>query len=254
MTIVAGFRCSDGIVLAADREVTYSDLLKVQRGTFCSVESFTADGGHSVVFAGAGERDYLGYFFEKVSDYIHSGMTSDAIQKCLQEAMHEVYKTHIYPFHSVQPEAILQMLIGVVVRGEQPTLLRAHKSLVTKAANFDSIGYGSTLAHYLADRMVSQRTLSLREAKPIAAGIVQKVGRYVPYCSDEVEMVVIDGDAKLKKFDPFLSELAEAPLYLIERSMEEFLSRIGEWETDKEEFDSRFAELEKQIRERLGFT
>lgn len=242
MTIAVGFRCTDGLVLAADRQVTCEDLLKLYRRKIGVV-----DVPHEkvLVIVGAGDTDYFGYLYTEIADNFQGKSLHD-IRGLLQEITEDTYKKHIHPYHE-QPESVLAAIVGVSVKGEGTALFRIHKSIVIDAEPITAIGSGSILATYLADRFF-YKTLSVEEAKFLAATIGQKVGAYDPYCGSDADVCIIGNNGEHKFVDS--SEIGEmqSKLFLVDDELQAFLGSCWTWLGSEKEFDKRFQELRKKLR------
>jgi 20S proteasome alpha/beta subunit len=63
MTIAAGFKCSDGLVLCADREMTYGNALKVSEG---KIQHLVSEAGTTLGITGAGHWTYIRMAAQKI--------------------------------------------------------------------------------------------------------------------------------------------------------------------------------------------
>lgn len=139
MTAIAAFRCSDGLVMAADTEETYPDN-KVY--TF-KLFPFEREGKRMCI-AGSGIGYLIDYAKDEIASALDSGITSVAhFETNLRRVMRELYEKD-FPLYPVDrdSERQIQLLIGVQFVDEsnssrwlEPALFECQSNLVTVPRN-----------------------------------------------------------------------------------------------------------------------
>ena len=155
MTIAAGFPCSDGIVLCADTQETYGDLLKLNMPKIIAFPQDTLPCPLRLMVAGAGS----GPFIDKLASESWKRLVRDAPQN-IEEAcdsvdqsikdVHEEFGRIFQHGQLPSVELIVSLHIGAGFR-----LLKCFGPVVNDAAPYASVGMGGYLADYISDRMFS---------------------------------------------------------------------------------------------------
>lgn len=149
VTVIAGFVCCDGIVVAADTEHN-SSVAKFQRKKIIYYE----DADCAVRFAYAGHTDYTDMAIDKMRRAIStSDKTLPGMQAACEEVLLNVYGSHISPFFDMNDQNRPQILLLIAVRvtsGEMQ-LFRVVDTTVSPVAYFDALGTGEYLARSMAD-------------------------------------------------------------------------------------------------------
>ena len=152
MSIAAGFKCSDGVILATDLEITEPSMLKRPGGK----GTFISDGkGLNIGIVGAGEYDVLAYACEIVLRDIYAETFEGVVDK-LRRNLNRLYRNDI---RAAWPEQewgnLLQLLVGVTFK--KGTLLdwglyMSDRSVLRRAGPYDFVGIGKELAYYIVGR------------------------------------------------------------------------------------------------------
>lgn len=246
MTIAAGFRCGDALVLCADTEVTVGTDLKLRR---TKVLTYEAD-DCKILFVGAGNADFIRMVSQKICNAVGPSPTHYEIQCLVEKTLLNVFRNHIrwYPTPEDQ-KPNFELLVSVWTKDEGLELLKTSATAINRGGNFECIGWGAALAGYLADKRYSY-LLTEKEGMAVAIYILQQAKDYVPYCGKESSVQILRADGTIKSvsttqivqqeeyFDEF--ELAATDLLL-----------AGYIEDDDKEFDVRlrdFGDRLKQIR------
>ena len=139
MTAIAAFRCTNGLVMAADTEESYPDN-KVY--TF-KLFPFDRDGKRMCI-AGSGIGYLIDYAKDEIASTLDSGISNVAdFEKNLRRIMRELYETHfkLYPVDH-DSERQIQLLVAVQFVDEanssswlEPALFECQSNLVTVPKN-----------------------------------------------------------------------------------------------------------------------
>ena len=126
MTIAAGFRCSDGVVVCADREHT-TDMGKFKGDKILTRRLSTE---LRLIVTGAGTSDFIGITADSLEGFLKSKSAklrqlSDLLG-LIDEWGHEFYATHLLPAKAAQDQAApsIASIVAVKLRGEVEDFLR----------------------------------------------------------------------------------------------------------------------------------
>jgi hypothetical protein len=144
MTIAAGFRCYDGVVLCTDSEHY------VGQSKFYGKKIFQAEARNaSVYIAGAGHDDYIKSAAESMETEITGKIVSlDQIKAAFQEIVLDLYRTHFAPSRQANdpnsPSMSLLLAVKVNTYGMKPSVAdeafrKAENSGVRNAVELEKI-------------------------------------------------------------------------------------------------------------------
>jgi 20S proteasome alpha/beta subunit len=170
VTLVAGFRCSDGLVVCADRQVSSPDSIKYYEPKITIEYGF----GNSILFAYSGLPSLAREAREKILRRLEAvGFQAETVY----EAADEILTNMGRQYADVQ----LQLLIGTVDWPDKPSLLKFDGKGLHTADNFSLLGVGdSALIHYLIDAMCSP-TQSIQEAINLSIYLASKAKQYIDH-------------------------------------------------------------------------
>jgi 20S proteasome alpha/beta subunit len=177
MTIAVGFKCDDGVLIAADTEQGVLDSYKSESG---KIQRGSTDGFGDYVAASSGNITYCGMAFEMLEEYLTTnreflkGTTPQALfKRVFRRTVRDVHRhitacTHEYRpelemilgFHSVPPESQQQR--------PQPTLFHVGLDGGIKEVGTEIfIGSGAPIA-YAFHRILSHHPVTIEIAKWLA--------------------------------------------------------------------------------------
>jgi 20S proteasome alpha/beta subunit len=191
VTIVAGFKCYQGIVLCADTQETASGLSKRNIPKLRFEPNGNPHEGDTLAAAFCGASDN-GPFIDKV---IESAREDAQLTTSLDEACAEIEKSikrlykefgHIYQ-SGFCPTA--DLIYGVKMHGSC-RLFSAHGPIVNEKQTYDSFGAGYYMADFLAGRMYHDY-LNLRQCAILAAYILFQAKENVEGCGGDSHIAVL---------------------------------------------------------------
>lgn len=195
MTILAGFRCSDGIVICADTQETVNKLskrsvpkLKVFAPPHYDGFGEALDSDLAAAFCGAGE----GPMIDKLTTLIwqsikHSTNLNEACQLA-EETLKTAYAEYGRIFQpGFCPE--IALIYGICMQGWSK-LFTATGSIVNEVDGFASEGCGYYLADFLATKMYGPH-LTTRQCVILAAYILSQAKEHVDGCGGESHIAVL---------------------------------------------------------------
>lgn len=200
MTIVAGFHCSDGIVLCADTQENVGDYIK---RNVSKIEARPRLLGMRnqipcAVFAGAGDGDFIDYIVEKLWAAMEpKGGDLKAMIEAAEDELISQYQ-RLVPVHpNGMPDA--SFLIAVWAAPREMSLLKINGPIVKRDVDFDAIGFGDILVTYIASRLLHIKTF-LDEAVPVSIYMVDEAKQHVTECGGETHVVTLDEEGKFRRY------------------------------------------------------
>lgn len=182
MTIVAGFRCTDGIVLCADQQVSSVGFHKYFETKIAARDGLI----EAIAFAYAGLPSLAREAREKIMKVLDNRELSNEV---VYEAADEVLTNMGRQYAEVE----LQLLIGVVtVSGDGPAIIKFDGKGLHTADDLSFLGVGdSSLVHFLADALYSDK-MTTKEAADLGIYIVHKAEQYVDHCGGPIDVLLVN--------------------------------------------------------------
>jgi len=224
MTLVAGFRCHEGIVIVADMEENVGFSGKRAVPKMREVIFGVNDPGWRGTFSGSGDAPALEIAFDLVGAKLAVLPILDTtnIRDAFTEVLAECHEKYIDPV----PTSNGISLVCGLVRGGQPFLVSTEKRTPQFHVDFIARGYGAEMASYFADRL-HDYWASLEDTAKLACFIASEVNQAVQYCGLGAEMALLHKDGGWRKFGP--------------RGMERLLKELPD-------FDATLSEYQKQLK------
>lgn len=251
MTIIAGFRCQDGIVVCADTQETMGDAKKnVQKLQFHSGPFYDDEkqaminADLAVAFAGAGHGPFVDKIVGRawnsvraVSDIWEAADAIEAVIKSTYEEFGSIYQTGNCP-HA-------ELVYGIKM-GCHSRLFHAYGPIVNEK-DYVSSGIGYYLADFLSGRMYGAH-LTTRQCVILAAYILYQTKEHVEGCGGESQIVVLrnaepSGNVECKLVD----EVTEF-LKLADKELGELLLSSANFSEPNELVDKQFGETLETVR------
>ncbi len=199
MTIVAGFRSWEGVVLCADTQETVSNLSKrnVPKLIFQPVNEFgttialNAD-DLAIAFCGAADNGaFVDKLVEMAWEDAQTGSSIDEVCRAIESSIKNTYRE----FGSIYqtgycPSA--DLIYGVKMFGSSK-LFSATGPIVTESRQYTSGGIGYYMADFLSARMYRTH-LSLRQCVILAAYILFQAKEHVEGCGGDSHIAVLRDD------------------------------------------------------------
>jgi len=260
MTIAAGFRCFDGVVLSTDSECTAG------QSKFYDKKIFEAKADNAEVYiAGAGDYSYITSAAEEICAAIKGKAASlDQIKAAAQDAVSDIYKQYSTPaFQAGDPAApTLSLLVAAYVKGDKKAAL--FKVAETGGpspvdSGFTSIGTDAaqSLLREQADLFYRDYNSSVYTLRILAPYMIRRVVKFAAYCggSAQVGCIVDGGISHLHNSasdDPGPDALSDM-LFDLPEIMEACLSgRVSTTESIIKTFSERVREVAEKRRRFLG--
>lgn len=218
VTIVVGFRCSDGIVICADRQITSEGAFKYHEPKI-SVEEFDA---FSAVFAYAGLPGLAQEVHAKVTQTLRQAAAEENIIETVRETTDAILSN----MGRLYNELNLQMLIGVNSWAEGTDLLKFDGKAVHVARNFEYLAWGeSSLIRFLSDKLYSTE-ITTKSGVDLGIYLVKKAEDYIDGCGGPIDVVVLEPvERSYKKFSQSFVEERLRKMEAQERLLGDLLIR-----------------------------
>ena len=193
MTIIAGFKCSDGVVICADTQETLGSAKRdVPKLRFEPSDPATeVEDNHSnlaAAFCGAGHGPFIDKIvseaWKAAKDQNNISDVCDAIEKSIRNQYRDF--GNIYQQGSC-PE--VQLIFGVKMNGAS-RLFSASGPIVNEKFGFDSGGIGHYMADFLAEKMHHSQMTSMQCAI-LAAYVLLEAKRHVDGCGGDSQIAVL---------------------------------------------------------------
>jgi hypothetical protein len=154
MTLVAGFKCRDGFVIAADTEITYG----VVRFQSHKLAAFYGQGkAYDIVIGGAGDGVYIDATCQKIRDAVAELPSASfaSIKAEVAKAISAIHADSIFkywePGDPNRPG--VQLICGIQDQQKEWGLLQTGNDLVSETDSHAVAGTGAELAEYIIERL-----------------------------------------------------------------------------------------------------
>ena len=234
VTIGIGFRCRDGIVLAADQQITWEDSHKAFERKLRSHFSE----GWNATFTYAGSPILWKSFNDKFGEAI--ALLPDPLTV---NRIRDVIETVLSLFDDLKDDPMkLSLLCAVTVPGDDHMLFRTSGYLIHKVTDYEYVGFGdSSLLRFLGPLITAPPPIAtpnqmgrvVRQAAMMATYLVMKAKTHVDGCGGDTDVFVVRPDASLSLWGPSDVYRVEQMMLMLERHMKHVSAHF---------FDGRFSD------------
>jgi 20S proteasome alpha/beta subunit len=165
MTLIAGIKCRDGFLVAADTTISlgdsgmfHGDKLRYYRGPQ------GGSSGYKLIIASAGDLSYAGMACQDIRDAVAAqpNFTVPAIKATIRTVLLDLYSKHMYPYWQAQhPEPPDFSLIVAIEADEKYEVIVSNDTAVLEVDTYVFRGSGNVLAQYLAERFLQSGSNSV---------------------------------------------------------------------------------------------
>ncbi len=239
MTIIAGFRCYDGVVVCADTQETILpskrnvSKLRYEPSRVLARRMLEAGSDLAAAFCGAGD----GPFIDKL---VNESWQAAQVATSLDEACSEIEKQikHQYEefgrIYQVGYVPEVQLIFGVKMGGES-RLFSASGPIVNERDGYDAAGIGRYMADFLAGRMYKDH-LNVKQCFILAAYILFQAKEHVDGCGGDSQIAVLRNDASSGLVDWKRVEVITNMLKAADREMGDILLQSADLDIEDKEF------------------
>src|SRR5208337_1248451 len=154
MTLVAGFKCRGGFVVAADTEITYG---AVRFQGHKLAKYYGQSKSYDITIAGPGDGVYIHAVRQKIRDAVSalSQPTLVNIKDAVEKVIAAVHSDSIFKYWKPDDpdRPFVQLICGIQNGQKDWGLLQTDRDAVAEADEHAVAGSGSILAEYLIEKM-----------------------------------------------------------------------------------------------------
>lgn len=242
MTIAIGFRCSDGVVLAADTQLTYRDSHKLYDSKMHPHQTEE----HNVTFTFAGDYTLWRSFnekFEQTLPMLPRPLTITRIKDAIETVL------SFFNTLDTNPNE-LNLLCGIALPDGNFTLCKTQGQTIHEVSGYEYVGVGdSSLLRFLGPLLtqpppvapMGQFGFIVRQAVMIATYLVLKAKTNIDGCGGDTDVWVVRSDGNLRV-------VGASEIYGIEQRMmllEHHLKHVATYFFDKRFTNEQF---QRQLR------
>jgi len=153
MTLIAGFVCSDGFVIAADTEVTGE--FRTQSSKLLGAGG---SGSYQLVLGAAGNDVLCDELMQGVHDDVVKQVPSiEDAEEIIRERVRSIHNAVVFPQWSSESDPNLRLrvslLVGLRDTSDRCCLWRSESNSIARVTNTAFIGTGAGVAAYVAERL-----------------------------------------------------------------------------------------------------
>jgi hypothetical protein len=194
VTIALGILAKDGLVLAADCQVTSTDFMKLHYGKIAYGRTGQANSLPAMLaVTGSGTVSYVDHLQREFIEAFHhsSHESAEAVRRDADGRIEDFQARHVIPFAAYDPHdrPEVSLLFAYHKAGKQ-ALWTTDKNVVTEYFTFAAVGAGAIYAQILLGNLFSMR-MSTEEAILLSAYVVFQVKDCIDGCGNETDIVYI---------------------------------------------------------------
>jgi hypothetical protein len=254
VTIVAGFKCYEGIVLCADTQETVgSSKRNVPKLRFEPADRVTTGVGRNdlaVAFCGATDN---GAFMDELIDRAwEDAQTATSLEEICSEIKKSIKASYADAVKLYHPSDMprTELIYGAKMGG-QSRLFYAYGPAVNEKQQYAIGGVGAYIADFLASRIYKDN-LNVRQCTILAAYILSQAGEHVDGCGGESHIAVLREEATSGRVDWHRVEVLTDLLKMADDSLGAVLLNAADLEGTDADFRQHVAdtvEILEMIRE-----
>lgn len=190
VTIAIGFKCTDGIVLATDSQITRGTSKKTGPKLF-PVLSFPEHERLATVIAGAGGVGFMQRAVSTIALELKTltDPSLEDVRATIESSLLAFYKTHMYPRPGWE-EVDFSLLVGCWTEKDGFSLLKTQQTAVNPLLDktgYSAIGSGVYVSEYALD-LVFEMGLNVEHAKMLATFCIKAAKDYASYCGGDTRI------------------------------------------------------------------
>jgi 20S proteasome alpha/beta subunit len=196
VTIIAGFRCKDGVVVCSDTQETSGPSKRDIPKLRYEGRGLATDSPLAVVFCGSGYGPLIDKLVDESWNNIKDLCAMDEVATQIERTIKELYREYGKIYQRGQcPTA--ELIYGVKT-AEGHKLFSANGPIINERPDYYSSGQGYYLADFLTTRMFSSY-LTLQQCVLLAAYVLFQAKEHVEGCGGDSQIAILrdDGDCGL---------------------------------------------------------
>jgi hypothetical protein len=200
MTIVAGFRCTNGIVMCSDTEYSHGESHK----TYGTKIAHFVKPHFSFVLSAAGNPGFMERVFDEFADKLETAIpnTMKETTDIFEDVLRDLYQKHIFPIPNWEKiDADAQFLVAIRTPDGKQDLLGSSITILSKAGEYECKGAGADVGMAVID-MAAYPSLSVAEAVILSIHALERVKTIAAYCGGASTVIIQEptGITREKKF------------------------------------------------------
>jgi len=241
MTIAAGFRCKDGVVLAADTEIS------VLGGTGKSYSSkmFEINSGLGSHLTYSGSPDFTKELVQELKQSVAGKPQQSALQ-----ALKETYRDY-YDAQLPDSDRDTTSMLITLREGKKVHLYVARNRHFAPVRQYEALGIGSEQGEALFNPLHSQ-WMSTAEAKYMAIYALRRVKGFVQGCGGKTEVIEIGDKADVLSLYEVMQEIKEieADFDFFDQQLRPILFTFSDLWVNKSAFQARLRQFGRALKKR----
>jgi hypothetical protein len=236
VTIAAGLRCVDGVVLCADTEMSagYSKFSQSKFRMYNRLEGRPA-------FIYAGDRDFSFMAIRQIAKAIAKTLPKKAdILEAVEKKAADIHKRY-YPLSTEQRTLELEAIVVLHLNQKERGLFLINGPTVSPVDHAECIGTGSYLGTYVLQTMFSKHA-TVWEAAHVAAYLLFLAKTHGAYCGHDSEIMIFSDKGGWRSFpsDPLESvsiKEMEADFSALQSSLGNVLTNLLNFKMGRKEYE-----------------
>jgi 20S proteasome alpha/beta subunit len=199
MTIAAGFRFHDGLLLCADTQITTPGYMKQAASKIVPI-SFVSNGGSKALFAITGSVPFAHMAIEhcrrSLANLPPEQMTTADMMIALEDTIQGFCDDHLFRHpHHERGLLTVEMLVAIWSHLDKNlTMLAARENAVNIVHDYECLGAGQFLTNYLIPKIFRHSSMGLADTVHIALHVLRETKNYVDSCGGGSEIIVLRKD------------------------------------------------------------
>ena len=191
MTIALGILATDGVVLAADTEISTNEDLKGIDTKIVGVAQ--QEYGNVVGVAGAGSLGYFQSLRVKVALVALQNMCKEPfcdsnVEQGIEEFMLNFHAKHVVPYAGKKNAPSVDVLVAALMPG-RGMLFASERASIRQSVQFDAIGIGGLYATSILTSCYCP--MSVESAALMACYVLQRVKTTITWCGQETQLMLL---------------------------------------------------------------
>jgi 20S proteasome alpha/beta subunit len=183
MTIALGLCCSNGIVLASDREITHDETKTEKRKAYVVRRP-----GCEVGVVGAGGLDMIIYAVQELERALSPHHEADAVRVLLDAIAADLFERYI----KRESGHSFELLVGIKTDRELRLAKVSTGAPTIWIDEHECVGMGTSIAQYVLAELFERRdALPVSRGIALAVHVVRLAKRHAKYCGGETDVVYL---------------------------------------------------------------
>ena len=191
MTLIAGFRCRDGFVIAADTEMTMEPIISFQGHKLA--DYYDTSNVRALVVAYSGDVGYAEMASQKIRDAVQalSSPTLADIKGHVETVVGRIYEDHLFKLWKTtgREEPYIELIVGVEDQKREFGVLRTRSTSVSEVQHHTFAGSGAYLAEHLAERLLASSPVPMAVTEHLVRQIFREIKGKGAYVGGNTEIV-----------------------------------------------------------------